>query len=1073
MVAVNRFNCLPARAMATSLILFCLHALAAPKTGTLTGTIFDAGGDPVPLATVTLIGENGLRRSLIADQSGRYFAPNLTAGAYTVVVTSAMSGAHTSAAIVHEGETGELPVILTVTPEALEPPAGFRSYLDLLRNKSEITPGQQGGDIEGFGPYGSRGNLSLNSAGQRGQDNNFLVDGIDNNENWVRSSILQPPREAIEVVSLSAGYIPVEFGHETGASVSVETRSGSNQFHGSAFEDLQNSALDARNFFDGAAKPGLVGNQVGGSAGGAIRRNDWFFFGAAEAQRARQGLTLVSTVPTAAEKTGDFGSIAVFDPLTIAAGAGGFTRQPFPGNRIPAARIPQASQNLIGLYPDPNLPGSADNYRFTPAAVNDNGRFDLRTDKMLPRDRIFVRFNGESQSLQSPGALPMPGGGYAGSDATQLADAAKTQTTAWGLAAAYTIALGPKLIDEVRVGASGIDLHSRADDQGIDVAAVTGIPGLGSGGLPEVSPTGFTALGSAGPAPLAVRTANAQVEDTVSGVTGKHAWKAGFQAIRREVDGSATEWTDRGTFIFTPDYTGLPGTADGDSLASLLLGYPSEERRDVQFEPYHLRAWEWSGFAQDQIRLFGRLTIQAGLRYSMLPPFTEANDRMVNFNFNQGAPALDEFAGQTGVNRYAGLDFYKRGIAPRAGLALELGAATTLRIGFSKNQDTGAALAEGSLARNPPYASLQDFINGTFQVGPNLSAGLPAPAPVSLLNAALLNSVHGSIYAIQPQNYGPYADQWDVFLERRLRAKLALEMGLTSSMGVHLYTTYDTNQPFPAPTPSSYPRYPYGPYDSRIEYLGLGGGSTYYGGQIKLAGELAPGLLVLMSYVYSKSIDDSIAPFTNPESRPDGPQYIYDPRGNRSDSPFDIAQRAVLAAHYDLPFKSPSGGAGARSPISMLFADWRIAALVTIQTGFPFTPELAVNSLNNGGFQLPDRVGGGALPASERSYLHWFNTSLDPSSPCDAFEIPPLFQYGDSGFDILRGPGLATADTALARTFQVRERLRLEFRMEAHNLLNTANFALPDRMLGVESSGAISHTITAARQVQLAARLAW
>ena len=361
---------------------------------------------------------------------------------------------------------------------------------------------------------------------------------------------------------------------------------------------------------------------------------------------------------------------------------------------------------------------------------------------MLPRDRIFVRFNGESQSLQSPGALPMPGGGYAGSDATQLADAAKTQTTAWGLAAAYTIALGPKLIDEVRVGASGIDLHSRADDQGIDVAAVTGIPGLGSGGLPEVSPTGFTALGSAGPAPLAVRTANAQVEDTVSGVTGKHAWKAGFQAIRREVDGSATEWTDRGTFII------------------------------------NLRAWEWSGFAQDQIRLFGRLTIQAGLRYSMLPPFTEANDRMVNFNFNQGAPALDEFAGQTGVNRYAGLDFYKRGIAPRVGLALELGAATTLRIGFSKNQDTGAALAEGSLARNPPYASLQDFINGTFQVGPNLSAGLPAPAPVSLLNAALLNSVHGSIYAIQPQNYGPYADQWDVFLERRLRAKLEEEAQL-------------------------------------------------------------------------------------------------------------------------------------------------------------------------------------------------------------------------------------------------------------------------------------------------------
>jgi len=291
-------------------------------------------------------------------------------------------------------------------------------------------------------------------------------------------------------------------------------------------------------------------------------------------------------------------------------------------------------------------------------------------------------------------------------------------------------------------------------------------------------------------------------------------------------------------------------------------------------------------------------------------------------------------------------------------------------------------------------------------------------------------------------------------------------------MGVHLLATYDANQPSPAPDESA-ANYPYQPYTSRIEYLALGGGSTYYGGQIKLAGELAPGLQVLMSYVYSKEIDDSIAPFTNPESRPDGPQDLYDPRGNRSLSPFDIAQRAVLAGHYDLPFKHDSATQGARSLTSALFGNWSISALATIQTGFPFTPELAVNNLNNGNYQLPNRVGDGALPSGQRSYLQWFNTTLNPSAPVDAFQVPAPLQYGDSGYDILRGPGLATTDVALARTFAIHERLRLQLRAEAHNLQNRTNLALPDRYLGVESSGVISHTITPARQVQVGARLAW
>jgi hypothetical protein len=182
----------------------------------------------------------------------------------------------------------------------------------------------------------------------------------------------------------------------------------------------------------------------------------------------------------------------------------------------------------------------------------------------------------------------------------------------------------------------------------------------------------------------------------------------------------------------------------------------------------------------------------------------------------------------------------------------------------------------------------------------------------------------------------------------------------------------------------------------------------------------------------------------------------------------------MLAGFYDLPFRSGRGGANATFRLlRAALGNWRASTMVTVQTGLPFTPELAINGLNNGGFQLPDRAGDGSLPSNQRSYMHWFNTSLDRADPNHAFETPPLYQYGNSGFDILRGPGLATVDAALIRSFSLGQRLRLHARLEAFNLLNGTNFALPNRILGLESSGAISHTSTPGRQMQMGARLEW
>lgn len=1073
-------------------LLVCRHASAADGYGNISGTVFDPDGRPAPLASVNLIQqETGLALGLVTDQDGKYQAARVPAGLYKIVADSAYADGSVQVSVtVRDNQDVNQPIHLAplspvfVSGNLLDVPLNGRNYLDLTRTGSEATFGQEGGNIDGYTPYSSRGNSAFNAAGMRGQENNFQIDGIDNNDIWTRGAALQPSIEAISSVSVDSPYVPASAGRAAGGVLSVQTRSGGNQFHGDVFDYLQNSALDAKNFFDGASKPGLVQNQFGGSVGGPVRKNNWFFFVDSELTRGRRGLTVISTVPTATEKSGGFGASTpvIYDPNSLAqAPDGSFFRLPFQNNSIPLTSIPLAARNLIALYPNPNLPGLVDNYRFTPSSIDNDGKFDARTDKVFSASNtMFARFSYEHQNADSPGSLPapagmgFPAGSYAGSDSSQNADNSSTSLTALAGAASYTFVVSPTIVNELRAGITRFDLSAAALDQGLNASSLLAIPGLSANGLPDVAPTGYAQLGAAEAAPFNIKTTSYQINDSVLWRTHQHSARLGLEAIRRQADGSSTEWSNRGTYLFTPDYTSSPGVFNtGDPIASLLTGYPFETRRDVQFQPFQLRDWEFAGFVEDEFRVFRHFTIQVGVRYSMTPPVSEASNRMVNF-VHSPLPALNEFAGQGGVNDSGGLNTYKSAIAPRIGIAWDIfgNGSTVLRGGFSKMYDTGAYISEGILAQNPPYASRLDNYTGSLQTGLSLSDGLPAPVSQSLLNAASLNAAHGSVYAVDPGTFTPYSDQWGVFLDQRLRPRLTLEASLTSSMGIHLFTMYDANQPVPTPTPFFYPRYPFDPYESRVEYLTYAAGSTYYGGQLKLAGQVTSGLQVVATYRYAKSIDDENQPMTNQDSRP-GPQYLYSLRNVRSPSPFDIAQRILVTASYDLPFQSGMGGTKAASILHAAIANWRAGTVVTVQGGLPFTPQLATNTLNNGGIQLPNRVGSGALPADQQSYLRWFNTSLNPADPNHAFVVPGLYQYGTSGYDFLRGPGLATVDASLARTFALRERMHLQVRLEAFNLLNRVNLALPNRMLDVVSSGAIDHTATPPRQMEVVARVEW
>ena len=533
----------------------------------------DSAGAPAPLATLTLVHqESGLRRLLTSGADGKYEASGLPPGSYAITTQSVQHRSSASAiVVVQAGQHLELPIQLSGMWVDTQPgssggvPLDRRSFSNLIHIEAGITAGEEGGDIEGYGPYGIRGGAGFNSNGQRSQNNSYLVDGMDNSEPWTNGVLLTPSLESTENVHLLTTYIPADVGHTSGAVVDLQTRSGQNQFHASAFEYFQNSVLRARNFFDGPRAPGLATNQFGGTFGGPIRRNRSFFFLGADSLRERDGLTVISTVPTALQKTGDFGATPVYDPLSLIESGSLVTRRQFPGNRVPAGLIPLQARNLIGLYPDPNLPGLADNYRFTPDLHRNNNRFDLRADQVLSeRSLVFIRTNFEKLDEQSPGSLPAPAAlasaiPFVGSDSTQQANDASSKLTQWGGAVSHALAFSPRLLNSFRAGITGTSFRAQPLDAGLDASAALAIPGLGNGGLPSVSPLGYAALGASEPVPLRLRTVSFEVNDAVTVVVGRHTLAFGAQMLRRHADGDASEWTSRGTFLFTPDYTSLPG----------------------------------------------------------------------------------------------------------------------------------------------------------------------------------------------------------------------------------------------------------------------------------------------------------------------------------------------------------------------------------------------------------------------------------------------------------------------------------------------------------------------------------
>jgi outer membrane receptor protein involved in Fe transport len=1075
------------KATATAFLLLALipiSLLAQVTTGTITGRVTDPSGSAVPNAKVTVTEQNtGVSTQTVTAAGGDYTAPLLKPGTYSVTVRAGgFAPAQRKDISLQIQQTAEVDFQLTlgqltqevqvvgsgsaplqtasaevgnvITKEPIEQfPLNGRNFSQLALMVPGTNPGPVGGiRTQGNGNETQRAGAEIVANGARGSFTNFMIDGIDDRDQSVGTAKVFPLVEGIEEFKVQTSNYDAEFAGG-GAVINVTSRSGSNALHGSAFEFLRNDAFDARQFFD-ARKPMFRQNQFGFALGGPIRKNKLFFFGDYQGLRIHQAQTVVGTVPTAIERTGNFSDLSskIFNPDTFDPAAR--TRQPFAGNTIPAQSINPIAKNLLALYPLPNLPGTGNNFRTAPLRVTTQDQFDVRADHTLSeKDTYFARVTWGRATVGWPATPPLVGDQI--NPVPFVASLRNNNAPSGQATIQETHVFGPTLVNHFAAGYTRFNLQSTPVDFGLNVAQRLGLKGANtdptSSAMSSLSISGLSSYSSSFQ-PEIVPQNTWQWNDTLAWVRGAHSMKFGFSFIRNDF-GFFQLRNPSGGLSFSGVYTNNPASTSGtgDGFADFLLGLPDGSTKSVSPAGVPQVFYnEIGSFAQDQWRVLSNLTLNFGLRWDVFTAPYEKYNRQSDFNPSNGQIVL---AGQQGISRGI-LDTRKNNFSPRLGFAYTLTPKTVIRgaygLFFFNEQGTGSS-ARLFIA----YPFDQEFSVSCSATSPclRLSDGIP---PVGSLQAQPI-----AVY-IPTADQTSNVQQWNFTIQRQLSQNLSVQGAYVGSKGSHLFIAMDENVAVPGAGAVA-ARRPYPAY-STISSWEPRGNSSYNSLQLSAENRFSGGLWFLASYTWSKSLDyggGGNSSSGDPRINIQNPRNL---RGDRGLSNFDYRQRFSFGHLYQLPFGKGRHFLNSASGIEeQALGGWDLRGIVTLQAGAPTTPVLNTATANTGTFTRPDRVCNGNLDTSSRSLSRWYDTSC--------FVNPAPLQFGDSGRNIIIGPGLATYDFSLTKDFRVSERTGLEFRSEFFNLLNRPNFDLPNRSIGSRAAGTISGVITNARQIQFGLRL--
>ncbi len=1106
----SSINCL----LPALLSLATISASAQVNTANLSGLITDPSGSAVQKAHIHVQNAaTGYARDTDTDNSGFFSLQNLPIGHYSIAVNAPGFDLVSEDVELNVGEKGRRDVTLPVgtTQQTVEvksndstlspddasigtvvsaqtieqTPLYLRNWDDLLRTVPGVQISrytQQSGNTSA----GRTGDFNVN--GIHSLQNNFLLDGIDNNtfsENVqeLSSEASHPSVDVIQEFNVITNPYSAEYGRSPGAVVSVNTKSGANKMHGLAFEYLRNNYFDANDFFSDRQKlrkPENNQNQFGGSLGGPIKTDKLFYFFNYEGTRIKQGVSRISSVPLDNERIGDFSAATgervgvkyptITDPLT---------GLPFANNQIPQDRIDTAVAKLIALFPQPNVTSGGvipelNNYQRNALLTDNNDSYDARIDWTPTSSNIvFGRYNYSNRTRQIPG--------YFGG----LADG--TSTSAWGnqqlkshsFVLGWTHIFRPDLVNDFRLGF--VRNYSYAVQQPFNLPQTAGdfVPGIPTasgigGGVPLTTFTNYSFLGSADYLPKKQIPQLLQYNDTVSIIFGRNTLKLGGSVYAPMRNIFQDEPGTRGDLTFTGVFTGFP-YADG------LLGQTqSDQLTNVLFVDQRL--WMASGFAQDDWKITPKLTMNLGLRYDFATPALEGANDVANFN-PAGTGSLN-FGRSGSLSSRALVQTNTTNFGPRIGVSYSPDQKTVVRAGYGLYYTLFERYgSEDQLALNPPFLiNKTEASNTTPVITPE--NGFPSnfldPSTINLNN---LTSFH--LRAMNPHDPTPSVQQWSLGVQHEFASNWTGEVDYVGTKSTHLDVLSNYNQPLiqnnqvvTAIAANGKPA-AVKPYNNfgLIEYTNAIGYGNYNGLQASLNHRFNNGLSFRAAYTYSRSLDNAPEELeSNSGDAPNGRNYS----AWYGASDFDIPHRISVNYVYDLPF-----GHGEKmltsGPLSWLFGGFRTSGVYTYYSGHPFTVNAGgtlTDSLDPYGYAtaVPFVVG---KPHLVKDPTCWFfvgaNKGCQKLSPneADAYALPASGQIGNSGRNTLRGPRTNVFDASLLREFPLAEVANLEFRWEVFNVTNTPEFGQPSGNFSSSAAGSITTLSGDPRVMQFALRLSF
>lgn len=1062
------------RAITLAFVLCALMAGWALPTwgqtlyGSVVGNIEDPSASAIVSATVTLTNKGtGQVYEAKSDESGRFLIQNVLPGDYDLKVsatgfkTQARTDIRVAAGIVTRSdlrmEVGSITEQITVEAMATVlqtdkadthteliakqvanlPLPGYRNYQSLIN----LVPGATPGAFQNSVTDTPGRSLSVNINGANRNNNVTRIDGAASVNLWLpHHTGYVMPAEMVEAVNVTTAAGDSDQGMAGGAAISLVTKSGTNQLHGSAFWYHDNQHLKAFNYFakanpraDGTAspKPLRIYNNYGGTIGGPIKRNKLFYFYSFDGSRQRDGAVGTYSVPTADMKAGNFSSIStvIYDPNT--GNPDGTGRTPFSGNIIPPNRISTQAQKIQAYYPAPNLSGTQANY-FASAVPKFNRDYnDVKINYNLSdKQQVFGHYGimkalVVGQAIFGDGVGPAPGADPGTGDT-------KVQNMSLGTNRVFT----PSVLFDGVIGYQRQDQTVQGVDYGKDFSTALGIPGIGGPdprqqGFPNIAVNGYDGFGVPGWMPLTRIEENYTLSANMTWTKGRHNFRFGFNGVNYRM----THWQPelgagpRGYFNFNGNATTLNGGAGRNNFhgySALLLGLSDDVQKSYQYILMTPREYQFSWYAQDRWQISRNLTMTLGLRYELYPLMTRATGKGIERL--DPATNLVYMGGRGNIPKDVGVDVSHKLFAPTVGIAWRVDNKTVIRTGYGMNFDplpfSRPLRGFYPLTINNSYQP-----NNSFAYSRTLAEGIPAPdlpdissGIVPLPKTADMRSPYAGLI------HRGYTQSWNFTIERRLPQEILTSVAYVGTSSVHLLADRNINAGSPGLGAAGQPYF--STIGRNISTLMWDGylSSNYHSLQTSVRKSLSNGLMLQGAYTFSKAINMTDDDGWAAVGWNWGPVFSR----NRAAAGYDRTHVFQLGWVYQLPM-GPGKKFVNKGVASHILGGWAVNGVMSNYTGTPFNVSAPGGSLNApGNSQTADQVAQWTKLGNIGRGSYYY----DPS----AFKAVTDVRFGTTGRNIMRGSGVWNTDLMINRTFKITERVNTDFRAEFFNFPNTSHF---------------------------------